>query len=510
MEMNRPVRIFVAEDESLILKNIIKKIENISPDFQVVGSAYNGQDALSLLESTKAQILFTDIKMPMMDGLELIRRIREKNTSLQIAIISGYDDFEYARSAIRYDVADYLLKPVKEANLESILRKMQDTIKQKEKSIERSILSSALAGQASDALMPFSFSGRRFMLYLICFGNLKNHIPGLTVPADTDSLFSEQNMQNALNTCFTKQESWWLIDEREMNQKFLIVTANQNDEKEILENAQALQEVLEQIYAPVSIAVCEHYIAYQDIETSSRILRNRLYHGLILGLSQVITSESAAGHPKLDISDINKLSASAKSENFASFSQFLETLFSQWQALKCPQYMIESQLLQILRLTENDFETTNEENTAHEKKLYSSIQNAAGIDTLYSETLDVFQDIFRTQSKKCRDASSVILEIERFLKKNYASSITVEDMARKFNFNASYLTRIFKKQTGEPLMKYLLRLRIDEAKKLLMEHSDLSVKQISTLVGYEDQHYFSRFFKELTGVSPSDFRNKNL
>lgn len=128
MEMNRPVRIFVAEDESLILKNIIKKIENISPDFQVVGSAYNGQDALSLLESTKAQILFTDIKMPMMDGLELIRRIREKNTSLQIAIISGYDDFEYARSAIRYDVADYLLKPVKEANLESILRKMQDTI----------------------------------------------------------------------------------------------------------------------------------------------------------------------------------------------------------------------------------------------------------------------------------------------------------------------------------------------------------------------------------------------
>ncbi|MFD1406247.1 helix-turn-helix domain-containing protein [Robinsoniella peoriensis] len=59
-------------------------------------------------------------------------------------------------------------------------------------------------------------------------------------------------------------------------------------------------------------------------------------------------------------------------------------------------------------------------------------------------------------------------------------------------------------------MKYLLRLRIDEAKKLLLEHSDLSVKQISTLVGYEDQHYFSRFFKELTGVSPSDYRNKNL
>ncbi|WP_394926292.1 helix-turn-helix domain-containing protein [uncultured Robinsoniella sp.] len=510
MEAIRPVRIIVAEDESLILKNIIKKIENISPDFQVVGSAYNGLDALQLLESTKAQILFTDIKMPMMDGLELIRRIREKNTALQIAIISGYDDFEYARSALRYDVADYLLKPVKEANLESILRKMQDTIKQKEKSIERSILSSALAGQVSDTLMPFSFSDRHFMLFLICFGNLKNHISGLTVQADAASLFSEQTMQKALDTCFSEQESWWLIDERDINQKFLIVTANQNDEKEIQQHANALQSVLEKIYTPVSIALCEHYMVYQDIETSARILRNRLYHGLILGLSQVITSESTAGHTKLDFSHINKLSASAKSENFASFSQFLEAQFNQWQNLKCPQYMIESQLLQILRLTENDFETTNEENIAHEKRLYNCIQMAEGIDSLFAETLALFQEIFRAQSGKCTDASTVILEIERFLKKNYASPITVEDMARKYNFNASYLTRIFKKQTGESLVKYLLRLRIDEAKKLLLEHTDLSVKQISTLVGYEDQHYFSRFFKELTGLSPSDYRNKNL
>lgn len=510
MEMNRPVRIIVAEDESLILKNIIKKIENISPDFQVVGRAYNGLDALQLLETTKAQILFTDIKMPMMDGLELIRRIREKNTSLQIAIISGYDDFEYARSAIRYGVADYLLKPVKEANLENILRKMQDTIRQKEKSIERSILSSALAGQASDSLMPSSFSGRHFMLFLICFGNLKNHIQGLTDQTDAATLFSEQTMQAALHSCFSEEESWWLIDEREFNQKFLIVASKQNDESEILRNARTLQDVLEKIYAPVSIAPCEHYIAYPDIETSSRMLRNRLYHGLILGFSQVITSESTTGHTKLDISDINKLSASAKSENFASFSQFLENLFCQWQNLKCPQYMLESQLLQILRLTENDFETTNEENNAHEKRLYSCIQNAAGIDSLLSEILALFQEIFRTQSGKCSDTSSVILEVERFMKKNYASPITVEDMARKFNFNASYLTRIFKKQTGESPVKYLLRLRIDEAKKLLLEHPDLSVKQISTLVGYEDQHYFSRFFKELTGLSPSDYRNKSL
>ena len=172
--------------------------------------------------------------------------------------------------------------------------------------------------------------------------------------------------------------------------------------------------------------------------------------------------------------------------------------------------MLESQLLQILRLTENDFETTNEENNAHEKRLYSCIQNATAINTLFSEILVLFQEIFRTESGKCSDTSSVILEVERFMKKNYASPITVEDMARKFNFNASYLTRIFKKQTGESPVKYLLRLRIDEAKKLLLEHPDLSVKQISTLVGYEDQHYFSRFFKELTGLSPSEYRNKSL
>lgn len=435
MEMNRPIRIFVVEDESLILKNIIKKIEQLSPDFQVVGSAYNGMDALALLESSKAQILFTDIKMPMMDGLDLIRRIREKNKDLQIAILSGYNDFEYARSAIQYGVADYLLKPVKLEHLECVLKKMQESIRKKQQTLQRSILTSAIVGNASghtdSTLMPFSLSDMDFMLFLICFGNLKSQVPGVSSLDYATPLPSEGDLQQALNTCFAAKEDWWLIDERELSQKFLIVTAKRKDEKEILRYALSLQRNLTPIYAPITIAVCEHYIAYQDIEHSSCRLRSRLYHGLILGVSQILDAQSVASHMGLDISETNKLTASAKSANFSTFSQLLNAAFYQWQNSPCPQYLIEKMLLQILRLVENIFEIPEEENYLHERTLFECIQNADSNESLAPGILSLFKKIFRSQSLRSTDTTAVLMEMERILKKNYASPLNIEDLARK-------------------------------------------------------------------------------
>ncbi|MDD6789914.1 MAG: response regulator, partial [Lachnospira sp.] len=113
--------VIVAEDEILIQQNIIKKIENSGTGFTVVGKAQTGIQALELINASNPYLLVTDIRMPVMDGLELIEQARENHPDLDVIVVSGYSDFEYAKRAIHLQVREYLLKPVDEEQLRAVL-----------------------------------------------------------------------------------------------------------------------------------------------------------------------------------------------------------------------------------------------------------------------------------------------------------------------------------------------------------------------------------------------------
>ena len=127
--------VIVAEDELLLQKNLIKKIDESPTDFQVVGAAQTGVQALELIEKEVPFLLVTDIRMPVMDGLELIQRAREINPDLDAIIVSGYSEFEYAQTAIHLQVREYLLKPVERKKLEETLLSLQHDYEIKKGSI---------------------------------------------------------------------------------------------------------------------------------------------------------------------------------------------------------------------------------------------------------------------------------------------------------------------------------------------------------------------------------------
>ncbi len=118
--------IIVAEDEALLLENLVKKIETANVGFEVIGAAQTGIQAYELVEELNPDVLITDIRMPAMDGLTLIQKISEMHPRMDCIITSGYSDFEYARTAIKYRVTDYLLKPVDIEELKVALRKLRD------------------------------------------------------------------------------------------------------------------------------------------------------------------------------------------------------------------------------------------------------------------------------------------------------------------------------------------------------------------------------------------------
>lgn len=139
--------VVIAEDEALLLENIIKKVAEADVDFEVIGSAQTGIQAYDLVEELNPDVLITDIRMPVMDGLELIKKVRDYHPSIDIIITSGYSEFDYARTAIRYQVCEYLLKPVDVVELKAILMKLREKYLMERDTLE-DMFNSSLSAQA--------------------------------------------------------------------------------------------------------------------------------------------------------------------------------------------------------------------------------------------------------------------------------------------------------------------------------------------------------------------------
>lgn len=168
----KQISVVIAEDEPLILNNIAKKVENSAECFKVIHKASNGMEVLEFLKKQLPDILITDIEMPGMNGLQLISEVTACFPSVRIIILSGYNNFEYARAAMHYGVKEYLLKPVVQSDLNNVLSKLEEEIRQSKKNMERNILSKAISDVKNEEMPPACFAGKSFLLSLITLGNL--------------------------------------------------------------------------------------------------------------------------------------------------------------------------------------------------------------------------------------------------------------------------------------------------------------------------------------------------
>lgn len=125
---NKVFRVIVVDDEKLITRNIAAKIQKTNPAFQVIALAYDGEQAYEMIKKDLPDVVFSDIKMPIMDGLTLLRKIRTHFPSIKMVMVSGYNDFELVRQALQQDAFDYLLKPLHQEDLEKVLQKLENQL----------------------------------------------------------------------------------------------------------------------------------------------------------------------------------------------------------------------------------------------------------------------------------------------------------------------------------------------------------------------------------------------
>lgn len=513
MSENNICRVMVVEDEPLILENTISKIENITPYFKVVGKAFNGQEALSIIDSVKPNLLFTDVRMPIMDGLVLIKHIREKYPDIRIVIFSGYNEFEYAQQAIKFGVKDYLLKPLSIGSLSETLKKIRLEFEAEAETSEKSLLISLLNSLQTDEIKLSTFNKSYFIIFLICIGNICDESTSEKMPyrAIVENIYWD----SIIKTTLGNTGKWWVFDERLYNEKFIIIAPQDSLNINVLEIAEILKSALSTCTNSLSVTICteDAPIPISDIGNASIRLRLRLNQRLVLGKSSVILSSKTNSTlfpiPSVSQKTENAINIAIQNGNKYFLNNEIQNLFKQWEENQYPQKWIEKALQQLIKILQRKFIQLLPEYKIYnlESELYTNLYVSSSLKEYFEFFWNTFESLLFVTNDYKDTSKEFIRSIEEYIKNNFREQINLEYIAKKFNFDPSYLTRTFKKYNGSAPLKYITKLRIEEAKWLISNKSELDLKEVSEMVGYQDQHYFSRIFKNVTGKSPSEYKN---
>jgi len=500
--MNLTFKAIVVEDEKLIRNNIIESITLCDPSFEICASATNGNDGLELIHTLKPDVLFTDIRMPIVNGLVLAEKAKQICPNIQVVIISGYAEFEYAQHAIRLGVEDYLLKPIRTDALKNILSKLKHVL-QKNKHFETKQHLQKIINTESLEDLPCRLADCTNILSIVNLGNLCNYVPSTLVRSYFNSLWDEVDLG------FLPSEDCeaFVFDELSPNTKFIMFSINNKDK--CIELLDSLYDYFKKEFKQIKVHIYySYYDTLKSLSTQVEDLRLVLRRQLVM--DETILMEAALTDSKLPISVLGRdfktrLINLINNEDTDLIETEITTQLDNIIKNKMPQIWIEEYIHQLLKLLQQHTTCMSEAELYHiEYTIFDKMAlplSTLNLSTNFWNSLPVMFN-----SSVAVENQELITEIKNYLIKNYNSNITLDDIAQKFNFTPSYIIKMYKRSTGETPMKYVIGLRIATAKQLMHDNPAMEVKQISEYVGYFDQHYFSRIFKSITGVSPSEYR----
>ncbi|WP_042170398.1 response regulator [Paenibacillus gorillae] len=515
-------KMLIVDDEKNIRLGLKMMIEREFPDFYAIRMAVHGQDALAQYEGERADIVITDIRMPIMDGLELIRRLMnepEKGQEPPIFIIlSGYDDFAYARAAIEYQVKNYLLKPIRREELFEALRKSETTLQAQAELAERVAVSDTFREQLQinrlkewfaqegdvaiekadefAASAGFDTFSRPFTVAVL---NDKSESSG--------SMSKEQFKQMAENLLKPMDG---VLDASFLDQGNRLVLIGSPTSQFV--------ELYKQICGNerVHVGISAEGEQAGDLYRCYRQASEALQYSFLYSSCRLLRHEDIAGearaYPAAPIEEVRKLGNMLGTDREREMLELLKQIFHieelprvDIQFLKLAGKMINEQVLdeifriygdgsiEVLKLyrrvgSMDNFHTFHDYYRSLELLLSSVNEYVRGIRSAYSEHSEI---------------NAAIAYIEEF----YYKPLNMAVVSNHVGLNYSYFSEAFKAHTGESFVLFLKKVRIRKGKELLLE-DNRKMQDIGSAVGFENSKQFSRVFKELEGVSPQEYKIK--
>lgn len=504
--MKKMLTILIVDDEKLERNGIKFLLKREQEEFNIL-EAGNGKDALGVLATHHVDILFSDVKMPYMNGLELARQVKEMYPDMELVIFSGYNDFSYAREALRYGVVDYVLKPVDPDEFKKTLDRVRKNIcvrmEEKQKQDRR-----------TDYLMKY------FLIEYLYKGTGETE-ERLRKFADADSFLCRSVrmiLVGAANGLFETEEEHFISSLREQlqrefyyinlnsNESLLLFTEKYTDYKTLAESMYIFFQ--KQYDSECYFAVSEPMKSWQDMPEQFRILENLMeeqfyqpgQHVFLAGIEQ----EQEIEQPMEDAEIMEQISKDIRYRDISHLRMDFQKLEQKYRRDKqFSEMYVKFVFSGILKEIYEQLATVDEKTLSKKVERLYRCRKIGDVLDIVSEAVEEFDAAVREQENGFREE---ITAVKSYILHHYGEkNIGAETLAAQVYLSPGYLSAIFKEETGVTLNRYIREVRMSKAKELL-ENTNMKITQIAKEVGFSNSSYFCRSFREYFGNSPESCR----
>jgi two-component system, response regulator YesN len=505
------MRILLVEDEPAFHKALAKMIADSGANWDVCGEAENGREAVRMVEELRPELVVTDIRMPLMDGLELLRQGKMLCPDTEFIVVTGYQDFQYAQTALRLGAMDLLVKPCSKPEIDAALARAETAVLEKQarsrkeenerqllqESVLRALLLRLPHKQEAVAELEDKLIGRQLIVI-----EVSDFFPTEKRYEERDLPLLQFAVLNILGDVLEQHrlEGLALLVESASYAVFA------DDAQDVQRYVAAACEVLVKLLGlPVKTGHAGRIDRMKELPDSYEAMRDSFGPG---GVSQrdgraAASSAINLGRQRLIQSQVSAFVSAGQSELLAGY---LERLLQTMSGMTGESWKIEalSISLALQDAARRLLELKEETNTLAERMdaLNDCVDPEAASRWLRIE-MDRFLSAYAAWRRQYSE--STIATAMRYIEEHYAESLSLMQVASHVHLNASYFSHLFKKETGHSFVNYLVQVRMDRAKQLL-RNTDLSVTEVAGIVGYDLPNYFAKLFRQSTGISPKEYR----
>lgn len=507
-------KILITDDDPNIRNGLAKAVTDTFGEHAEILVCENGLDASSLLKDNSIDIVITDIKMPYMNGIDLLKFIKNENLYCKSIVLSGYDDYNLVRDALRLGAADYLLKPVDFGLLSSTVRSLLTSL-QLEKQVSpnlhqntfhmQSLLEHFLLGRSDNPEGITAFLNKYHITpdSSCVTGYISINSFGGSNSWDLENTLTSYVCENIEQIGFPfsvmltgRLDSYWV---------FLIIGEDlQSSISSLHPFFQELEEKYQQIYC------CPKSFPLKKIKDIHKIcLREFEKFYFDLPYTRIPGGKTEPALDKI----LDNAVASAAEYNYAGFMEEMSAVFAVFNNTKPPVTEVKkllSQMVYDLISKNSKYIQTISSSKFTEHDIFDQIETAGSLSQLQKDIFSSVNYYIEQLLSTLTDRDDrIIRQAKEYIKSNYNDSISLDDIAAHVFLHANYFSSLFKAKTGTTYRQYLRKFRVEKAKQFMLE-TDMRVYEIAQAVGYNDSAHFVRAFKEVTGVSPSQFKEKHL
>ncbi|MBO4320159.1 MAG: response regulator [Treponema sp.] len=530
--------VFLVDDEPIVLEGIRSKIDWENNGFSFAGEATDGEIALSMIHEIKPDILITDIKMPFMDGLELSKAVKNIQPWIKIIILSGHDEFDYAKKAISIGIEDYILKPFtpdeilsslnktakeidKERRQLSDISKLKEELKSSESLIKKEFLNELLHTSLDVAQIMQKSKELKLDLiarfYKVLVSRIEN--PG----KDDDELQEAKSLLNSYSDAWNGALSFF------HHSNLLVCIFKGNTQQELDENAFHTAETISHITGKtksctVTTAIgktVERIQLLKDSYSDARKILDKTDSGDLKESDEegrtgniIISSDDIAENmeevfinPKDKDPLVDRLKYAGKNDIDAIIEESMALIRNnKGQFNVFASYLLVDLILAVSKLVEKFGGDIKE--LKPEILQRNFIDNAVSDEELFKDTMKqvlTFALDYRN-SKMTGKYGDVILKAKKYIEENYADqNTTLTTVAQAVCLSPNHFSTIFSQECKTTFIEYLTSVRMENAKRLMRE-TDMKGYDIAYECGFSDPHYFSYIFKKNTGLSPREYK----